>query len=229
MSEMAVIVPSRGRPENYLRLLQAWTDTKAQAKLIVGLDDDDETRAFYEGTWEEANNTDLVEIWTLPRAGMNGTLNQIAAMIAPDYKYIGFMGDDHLPKTPHWDRQLIGELQRPASIAYGNDLMQGVLLPTAVFMTSDIINTLGYMAPPELTHLHLDTTWKEWGQRVGRLTYRSDVIIEHLHPQAGKTDWDEGYVRVNGGEMWEHDNAVFASYCEDGELDRDVELLREIT
>jgi hypothetical protein len=44
------------------------------------------------------------------------------------------------------------------------------------------------------------------------LTYLDDVIIEHMHPFAGKAEFDEGYTRVNAREMYAHDKRVFDNY-----------------
>lgn len=228
MSEMAVIVPTRGRPQNIRRLIEAWATTRAQAVIWLGVDDDDDTfdLAALNGFIQEFEVD--VQVTSLPRTTMNGTLNAIAHRAALDFPYVGFMGDDHLVRTENWDQQIISSLgSNGPSIVYGNDLMQGPLLPTAVFMTSNIIRCLGYMSPPALHHLHLDTAWLEWGKRLEIIQYLPDVVIEHMHPQAGKAEWDEGHVRVNAGAMWQHDSEVYADYVERF-LEQDIENLRSI-
>lgn len=224
MTEMAVIVPTRGRPQNIRRLMESWVATKATATLWLGVDADDETfdMKMVNGLIEEFGID--VKISQDERTTMCGTLNALALRASVEYKFVGFMGDDHCPRTTKWDHAICQELM-DTGIVYGNDLMQGALLPTAVFMTSDIIRTLGYMAPKTFTHLHLDTVWKVWGEKLERLTYLPDVVIEHMHPQAGKADWDEGHIRVNAGDMWERDNAAYADYVDYGHLDRDVQKL----
>jgi hypothetical protein len=94
-------------------------------------------------------------------------------------------------------------------------------------MTADIIEALGYMAPPGIQHLYLDTVWKEWGTILGRLHYNEDLKIEHLHPQAHKAEWDEGYYRVNSGEQWAHDELAYSVYRGHG-LPADIEKLRSL-
>lgn len=226
MSDMVVIVPTRGRLQSIRRLLEAWAYTRATAHLHLGVDDDDETfdEAMVHGWAEEFGVTLQVSI--LQRTSMCGTLNTIAVECAQRYEVCGFQGDDHLPRTNRWDSILRDALTDPPAIAYGNDLMQGVLLPTAVFMTSDIVRTLGYMAPPGLAHLHPDTVWLDWGKKLERITYLPEVIIEHMHPQAGKANWDEGHIRVNSGEQWEHDEAAYQKYKSSGHMEVDIEKLR---
>lgn len=139
---------------------------------------------------------------------------------------IGFMGDDHRPRTKGWDAEFLTELQKmQTGIVYGNDLIQGENLPTAVAMTSDIIETLGYMVPPNMKHMWLDNYWKELGQKTGILRYRPDVIIEHLHPIAGRAPWDDGYLAVNA--LMQSDKDAWDAYVL-ADLEADIEKIRWI-
>jgi len=45
-------------------------------------------------------------------------------------------------------------------------------------------------------HMYLDDFWKRLGTDLGALAYLPDVVIEHVHPDAGKAQRDEGYTRV---------------------------------
>jgi hypothetical protein len=194
---------------------------------VLGVDEDD--RDTYPedvilGLAQEAGVDCRIHV--LERTSMNGTLNAIANVVAPSYRFVGFMGDDHLPRTEEWDQRIAHQLIRPGAIVYGNDLFQGPHLPTAVFMDSLIVRTLGYMAPPALKHLFLDNTWLTWGQYLDTLTYMPDVIIEHMHPQAGKAEWDDGHARVNGSEMWDHDREEWNTYSQH-QLTVDCKALRQ--
>lgn len=214
---MLVIVPSRGRPENIVRLMDAWVATKADATLMVCVDDDDPQLQAYQ---------DLGPCTVRPRLRMAGTLNAAAVEHAPFYTHLAFMGDDHLPRTEGWDRLLGNALDELGTgIAYGNDLIQGPNIPTAVFMTADIVRALGWMALPGARHLFLDNTWKTLGLKLDALCYMPDVIIEHLHPIAHQAEWDESYLLNNNHETWTHDEAVYNAWIADG-LERDIRKIR---
>jgi hypothetical protein len=214
MNEMAVIVPTRGRPQNVRRIMEAWALTRAEATLWLGVDTDDETfDAAMVNAWIDEFGVD-VRATSLKRTYMNGTLNAIAIEAAAEYEFLGFMGDDHCPRTNRWDRIVVEELDRLGTgIVYGNDLLQRATLPTAVFMTSDIVKALGYFSPPDLHHLYCDNSWRDWGQGIKRYSYLPDVIVEHMHYQIGKAEEDEGYTRVNSPEMYEHDMEAYRIYC----------------
>lgn len=157
--------------------------------------------------------------------GMGPALNAGLAYI--DAAVIGFIGDDHRFRTPGWDERIIEANDAlGGGIVYGNDLLRGQELPSQVFMDARIVRSLGWMALPGAHHLFLDDTWRELGHAINRLTYLPDVHIEHLHPTAGKAEWDENYVRVNTGAMYEHDAAVFHEWMHNG-ISRDSQRVLE--
>jgi hypothetical protein len=137
------------------------------------------------------------------------------------------MGDDHLPRTKGWDSAIASVLTTPG-IAYGNDLLQGANLPTAVFMHGDVIRATHKFAPEGLWHLYADNYWRDLGNGAGCLRYLPDVIIEHLHPVAQKSEWDATYEESNASEVDLSDAKVWADYQESGQLEADVAKVRAI-
>lgn len=209
------IVPSRGRPENVERLINHFRVTKCEADLMICVDTDDPRADEYSAL---AAHYSLDSSWLYFRFGerlrLGGTLNKHALLEAGDYAYIGFMGDDHRPASFLWDAIMVKNLRDMGNVGfvYGDDLFQGVNLPTAVCMTSNIIRTLGYMVPPTMTHLYLDNFWLELGRACGCIKYLDHVIIEHVHPAAGKAEMDERYSEVNSNEQNSADLRAFNEY-----------------
>lgn len=219
---MLIIVPTRGRPQNVVALEASLKETDTlNAEFLYAIDPDDPACAAYEAL-------DLKNIWIMhERLRLGGTLNLLATMHASGYEAIGFMGDDHRPRTTGWDDKIMDEINADGPrVVYGNDLLQGANLPTAVFMSSEIILGLGYMVPPGLTHLWIDNAWMALGQALGGLVYRGDVIIEHMHPIAGKAPWDERYTEVNAPTMDVADRAAYERWLRE-DLDSAVERVLE--
>lgn len=212
---LLVIVPSRNRPQSIKRLLQAWQDTGAVADLLVAVDNDDHALAEYKKL-----DCNLV---VGPRLRLGPTLNAVAVAEAGKYGAVGFMGDDHLPVTKNWDVAVERALEA-SMMVYGNDLLQGANLPTAVFMWSHIVKRIGYMVPPGMVHLYLDNFWLALGQSLNSIQYLPSVIIEHLHPSAGKADSDAGYEEVNAPSLYDHDGGLFHNYVAT-QLAADVEKI----
>jgi hypothetical protein len=218
MAEMAVLVPSRGRPQNIVELVHAWIRTKATAALYVLVDDDD-PRLFDYLAIGMRESTFPFTVIEQPARRLGPTLNYWAMDIINSVsspralpRVIGFMGDDHRPRTEGWDAAILATLDQRPGVAYGNDLFQKANLPTAAFLSTPLIDALGYMVPPGLVHMYLDNFWKELGTNLDALTYLDDIVIEHMHPFAGKAELDEGYQRVNAPEMYAHDKRVFENY-----------------
>lgn len=224
MTDLVVIVPTRDRPESAEQLVRAFADTcTADTELVFALDDNAPSLPGYRGVVEFANNMRLFRVGevTLPSRNMGEALRlAVAAVTSPDAVSppfaVGFMGDDHRPRTKGWDTAYLQALRELGTgIVYGNDLLQGANLPTQVAMTSDIIRALGHMAPPTLVHMYLDNYWKELGERAGCLRYLPDVVVEHVHPLAQglpMDEWDEGHRRVNSREMYATDHAAYVRW-----------------
>jgi hypothetical protein len=222
---MLVIVPSRGRPHNVDKLIKSFVLTRTNATLLVVVDNDDPKLDEY----KSLDYPKWARLVTQAPRRIGPTLNDFSKDFVDDVDVIGFMGDDHRPRTNGWD-MIIDNVVRYTNrtgIVYGNDLLQGQHLPTAVFITSDIIKTLGYMCPPGMQHMYLDNVWKLWGEKIGRLVYLNDMVIEHMHPVAKKAVWDEGYAVVNSGEMYANDERVMNEYIAE-RLDEDVKKMKEL-
>jgi len=222
--KMCVVVPSRGRPENAERLAQAFKDTGAEADLYIVIDNDDPK-------WNEYAKSENYK--KLPADNKTGgcakSLNTGAVLLLditkyPLYDYFVFMGDDHLPRTPGWDKAFIQALGSNTGIVYGDDLLQGANLPTAYGMTRDLVNELRGMTFPGCVHLFFDNFVKQLGLDLEYLKYLPEVIIEHMHPVAGKAEMDEGYERVNQPKWYEKDLLTLQRYLSDMEY---AELVRK--
>ena len=215
---LAVIVPTRGRPGNAARLAEAFRETHALDAVPVFVADwDDPKLPAYRKLLEDESIPRLLVVDGGTGRGMTRALNYAARRYAELYEAVGFMGDDHIPRTANWDSRIMEELDSlDPRIVYGNDLFQGAALPTAVFMQSRMVLALGFMAPEVLRHLYVDNYWKELGERTDGLRYLPDVIIEHVHPAAGKTPMDDGYRRVNAPEVDDGDRRAWLAY-RDGE------------
>lgn len=228
--DLLVIIPTRGRPGAVPEIVQAWDDTGATADLLFAVDADDPELAAYKRHAAAYKVDDRVRFTFGKRRRLCGTLNAQAVKAAKTYRHLAFLGDDHRPRPAAmpWDARIRECLSGGPGIVYGNDLLMGEQMPTAVAMTSDIVNTLSYMAPPALVHLCLDLCWLDWGRGMGRITYLDDMVIEHLHPAAQKAEMDAGYEEVNSPEQVSSDSAAYYDYRDNGGLEADLAKLRKL-
>lgn len=206
MNGLLTIVPTRNRVENALELQDVWYSTTRESDsgllFVVGTED-----PRLEEYKQKIRSSHLL---VFPERGLVKALNYAAPMYVEKYEAIGFMGDDHRPRTPGWDSAYLDELRKLGSgYVYGNDLLMGERIPTQVAISSTIIRSLGFFGPPGFWHLCVDLTWKDMGEGLHRIKYLDDVIIEHMHPAAGKAEEDSGYKHVNSSFMVKHDEAEY--------------------
>lgn len=226
-SDLVMIVPTRGRPQSIAPIVECWEKTAAEASLLFMVDEDDPAFGAYETALGVATAKHFNIDWASgPRLRLAGTLNEAVREMVPHYAAVGFMGDDHRPRTEGWDRRFAECLSGGTGVVYGNDLLVGSKFPTAVMMTSDIPATLGYFCPPPMVHLCLDLVWKDWGDGIGRITYLHDVIIEHMHPAAEKANMDHGYAECNSSDQVSADSAAYLEYVNGGRLQADLKKLK---
>lgn len=215
------------------RLSEAFRQTCLDSTILHWIIDADDPlaedyREAYQGT-----NYPFQAFWLVPPgpAGIVHPLNWVVDEIfRPEFGFyptiLGFMGDDHIPRTPEWDIQVSTALSELGTgLVYGDDLLQHERLPTAAFMTKDIIQALGYMVPPEFKHLYVDDWWKEVATRAGCLRYLPEVIIEHLHYLVGKAEKDETYTTVNDPKLASADKRTFEVMKRDGTLEYQANLI----
>lgn len=221
--EILIIVPSRSgnsvRYPNVDRFIENWqVHSEGRSDLCVALDDDDDHKyPRRDGVIYEVN----------PRIRMIPTLNQIAMKYKDQYKYIAFFGDDHVIQTP-WESKFINFFQtnKEVGIAYGNDLLQGPRLPTAVCLTSNIIDALGYMVPQNLIHMYADNFWLDLGNTLNIIKYFDEVIFEHIHPDNGKAVRDSQY--ADAASVAPYDQQQYQIYVNSIQRTDDINKIREL-
>lgn len=200
------------------RLAQEMAATcRGGTSLVVGLDEDDADRyERLDGVEYEVRKGLL---------GFGAWANELAVPRAGDYRFIGALGDDCVPRTPGWDEAIMGALEH-TPFAFADDLYAlrapGVLA-THVFTRGSVIRALGYLAVPSLRHYYIDNAWTEWGRACG-MTFLPDTVIEHMHWSAGKSRPDATYSRPQ--QLFGSGQPAFEEYCRSGGLDRDIAVIR---
>lgn len=188
MADLGLLVPSRSRPANIARLWESMqaTCTPGVTALLVGLDaDDPQSEAYPAGPgYVIQDGLRYVTAW----------VNYLALMTLGDFAAVGHIGDDNTCDTPGWDTAVLKALERQP-FAFCNDLYprEPGSLSCHVFMRSDVVKTLGYMGPPEISHMYVDVAWMAWCLACGH-EYLHDVLLPHHHYTTGAPH-DETYAR----------------------------------
>lgn len=192
MADLVILVPSRGRPANVARLVEACARTcRADTLIAFGFDQDDP--AYVENL--KAADGCLTSI--RPRMGLARWTNTLASLHM-DAACLASLGDDMVPVTAGWDEKLIAACG-PCGMAYPNDSRRDDI-PEAVVMTTGIVAALGWMAAPGLEHWYIDNVWSDIGRGAQCITYLPSVFVDHRHPNVPGGDkpdatyWDANKV-----------------------------------
>lgn len=214
MGELAVLVPSRGRPQSIARLLEAMEKTcRADTTLVVGLDQDDPTLEDYP------------DCEKVVRGGLHRQLVRWLNLLALSRSepHLGHIGDDNVPRTVGWDVRVIESLKSNL-FCFGDDLDPGRpkgSLSLTIFMRSEVVRRLGYMGPPAIQHMYVDPVWFAWGKATS-IEFLPEVVLEHMHYTLGKSGRDESYELSTS--LIPRDLVAYNAYCDEG-MNRDIEKL----
>lgn len=212
---LTVIIPSYGRPQTVARTYAAFRDTGALdfgVDVLYSLDVTDPLAGQYA---REMANTfgSVADVHLSGSRGMVAAINGAGRSLLdrdPRPDVVAVLNDDHVPRSLGWAGAIMGALEvMGTGIVYGDDLLRGESLPTAWAMTTDIVEALGRVVPCLVEHLYADNAVADLGRAAGVLQYLPDVVVEHMHPTAGKAPQDEGYARVNSRTRWNNDGAKY--------------------
>lgn len=211
MTDLIVMVPSRNRPRAVRELAQTFLETcEGDTELVILVDDDDVDLGEY---LQDSREIGTYHMIVGPRRRIGPTLNWFAPELAERAFALGFMGDDHRPRTKGWDVTYVEALRELGTgVVYGDDLIMGEQIPTQVALTSDIVLATGYFVPVGMIHLWLDNVWKSLGEALGAIRYLPQVIVEHMHPIAGKGEWDDSYRENNADAVFDADRLRYEEW-----------------
>lgn len=181
MRRLAVLIPSRGRPNRVAETIAQYEKTaQGDYQICWAFDDDDPTLA------ECKRAAGRSYIWTGPRDGLSGWTNKLWRALEGEFEYYASFGDDHFPITHGWDVRLTAVLDDVGGgFAYCDNGQHTPELdwnlPEMCVISGPILSALGWMCEPSLLHFNVDSVWSDLGNEANCLYYVPDVIIRHRH------------------------------------------------
>lgn len=235
---MLIVVPTRSRPHNVIPLVEAFRETGAfddGAEVVFVVDRDDSTFEGYLGELSRiTGNERRVVTWldVTHHEQLVPKLNKAAdyLRVTRDPRFLGFMGDDHRPRSAGWAKAYRDELDSAGTgIVSCPDGYRPDDLPTHWVMTADIVEALGRMVPAPVEHLYCDNAIRDLAKEAGCWHYRTDLLVDHLNPYAGqRAPMDAQYQRVNSSEQFRADRAQYRTWKRHGGLSSDAHLVRTL-
>lgn len=234
-TDLAVVIPSRGRPESVERMALAFAETGADELAVVWVVETDDLPAYQAavGEWFALGEV-LAGDWGAMAPAVNAASVHVVGDLDP--YAVAVLNDDHLPRTPGWHEAYLTALAEldPCGMVYANDGLRGGKLATTWAVHASWVRTLGRMIPARVQHLYSDDAMQNLATALGRIVYLDEVLIEHMHPlatdEAGrpKAQTDPGYQRVNNREQHQRDRLAYKVWGGSGKRRLQLAALRAI-
>lgn len=222
--EISLLLPTRKRPDNIVRLhksVQETADNPSEIELIIAIDDDDNSynklmdNGLVNTTFFKVPRTTLSKYWNMCYEKANGEILQ-------------HCGDDIVFRTKGWDTMVKEAFaQYPDNIVFvfGDDGHWKDTFGTHGFIHRKWAEAVGYFVPPYFSSDYNDTALNYMAKALGRHHY-IDFLNEHLHPAFQKAEWD--ITHQERLTRHQQDNVGLLYEMKKPEFDEKVKLLQEV-
>lgn len=198
---ISLLAPTRGRPDQAIRLALSVLQTASQPKrieLLFYVDNNDAEQANYIQAFQQQklqfDRFLRCSLMIGEPIGISKAWNELAARSQGDLLIMA--ADDQTYNTAGWDDRLLIEIQRFSDeifCAWFNDGHWGEKLCTFPIVSRRWCLTLGYFTTGLFECLYDDLWIMDLAQRLDRLHYIPNVLTEHLHWSYGKSEIDATY------------------------------------
>lgn len=184
-TNLLVMCSSKNRSYKLKEMLESFYSTKSDGtEIVIYVSKDDKELNNYLPILEKEKH-----IVGEPKT-MVQVLNYFSCELFPNIKYYAEVNDDHIYRTPKWDEKFISSAESNGGWGWFSGYTQH--LPTAIFVTGNIIRALGYFFPPCFVHTHIDDLLLDY-REINLLFSLPSIIIDHMHASFGKAGIDENF------------------------------------
>ena len=156
----------------------------------------------------------LPEGWTirgLPGCDTQGDKVRAVWDEVKDLDWVGLIGDDNIPVSPHWDEHMVGGLQGWNFVSCNDSWQAPRRVANCWVMSGELLRTVGYIFPPGLNHLYVDDIWETIGRATQNWNCRMDILVKHNNHIMNKTE-DETHKKAYSDTNWAHDSAIYEEW-----------------
>ena len=144
------------------------------------------------------------------------------------YPIVGYFGDDVLSHTPGWDIEVKKEFAEEKNILVAcNDVhVQKGKNATLFFTHKTFHDKIGFYLNPKFRRWYTDTFWDMVFKNAGKLHFREDLVMEHLHPDIFKERLDETYKAMESHK--DDDRDIWLSQENRNEVKKYINILKSM-
>lgn len=217
----SILIPSRGRPKNLIRLLNSISGTISGENVIhiyIGIDSDDKYKEDYFQELSHfiaTNNPSLYLCVNMDRSRPLYIIwNELCSisMCSSWSDYIILSNDDVIYETPNWDiilSEKILDSEHPYHLYWFNDGINGESFAAHPIISHMWVRTLGYYLPSGFMYFYTDTWLYDIAKKADVLEYIPEVSSPHKHFSQNASLTDDTYMRNRNNRQNEKDHAEF--------------------
>ena len=193
MMKNLIIIPTLDRVDELERCLNSVKAKSTCSDVIVAVD--------YDQVKKFSMRSDVY--WRVFREDEKrncvNKINTVAMDNIDKYDFITFVGDDCIVTTEEWDRKLCSVIEKdfhgmgmvsPGEPEWGRQDD----LPLHWMVSSNMIRAIGYFVNTIFNHNYVDNDLHQYAMSINSYRKVRDVIVEHHHPNHGKSEVDLTYV-----------------------------------
>lgn len=206
---IAILCPTRGRPDKFLRMVASAYDKTCGVYVYAGYDENPKGQNHGYG-WDSIDTYERYFPENMPTAQKWNSLAEYA-MTYPDTTHKLFMlgADDMVFDTPGWDRALLDHYNALDNKIHCYALQDsrscdGTPHP---IVTREWVEAMGYFMPPIFLHWFLDTWTVAIAKANGVFTHMKDYSLIHDKP-SDRGQPDETHSRIRQWGFHERDKWV---------------------
>ena len=202
------LLPSRRRIDKLRAFFKTAADTGMTTIGIVLVE-----RREMEELWSEYGKLILPYGWSVTAVEAEGMAAKVAEgyrrFVGDETKWAGVLSDDMVPETAGWDTALISRLNGWNIITSDDCDQAPKRMEGATVWSRELVDAVGFMAPPGLNHLFFDNCWEDIGKATNCLQWAMDVKVRHAHSGITKlTDTTSEKVRS----FWDADEKTYRDW-----------------
>lgn len=219
MTKIALLVPTRGRPEKFKRMCESAFKTasnKDNVSVLAALTEDDETKELYKHEYSGS-----VFSFIHPESTTVYKWNWLAGFAQAQCfdgeftnKLFMLAADDIIFETPGWDKALIDHynaLENKIHVYALRDSRDPDGTPHPI-VTREYLEAMGYFVPPIFLHWFVDTWTVAIANSNNAFTHLKDFLLTHDKPSdRGQPDETHTGIRARGWHSRDHQLAK--SHC----------------
>lgn len=192
-------------------------------EVVLYVDDDDPRHSEVVDVVDDYVANELrVEVVDGPRIVLSECWNRCAERA--HYSIMAHSDDDVVYRTPDWDnlvRNAFALYPDRIVFVHGRDGIHDERFGTHGFIDRRWAEVTGYFVPPYFSSDYNDTWFNDVANALGRRHFIPELYTEHMHPVAGKADWDQTYHERMERHARDNVDALYASKADERRADAD--------